>query len=154
MRRFGLPIAVLLIAVCPAMAQEYEIKDLAATFDRGVVVIEASAYACYRFDIFIAETDAQKRRGLMFVRHLPEQTGMLFVYREAEQHAMWMKNTFIPLDMLFIREDGTVSSVVRNTEPLSLRSISSTEAVNYVLELNAGETERLSIEAGSLLVLH
>ncbi|HEX9852471.1 MAG TPA: DUF192 domain-containing protein, partial [Woeseiaceae bacterium] len=68
--------------------------------------------------------------------------------------SMWMKNTYIPLDMVFIRGDGRVSSVARNTEPLSLRSVSSTEPVNYVLELNAGVTQRLSIDAGSLLVLN
>ena len=65
---------------------------------------------------------------------------------------MWMKNTYLPLDMLFIREDGTVSSIVANTEPLSLRSISSEEPVTYVLELNAGIAERLGIVPGDRIL--
>jgi uncharacterized membrane protein (UPF0127 family) len=136
------------------VAQEYSVADLAAAFGRDVVVIEANLHACYRFDVFVAESDAQKLRGLMFVRELPQQNGMLFIYRNTAAHSMWMKNTYIPLDILFIRSDGTVSSVARNTEPLSLRSIRAIEPVNYVLELNAGVTERLSIDAGSLLVLN
>jgi hypothetical protein len=79
---------------------------------------------------------------------------MLFIYRDAAMHSMWMKNTYIPLDMLFIRGDGAVSSVVRSTEPLSLRSIAANEAVSFVLELNAGVTERLHIDSGSRLILN
>jgi uncharacterized membrane protein (UPF0127 family) len=143
-----------LLASCNAvLAQDYSITDLAAAFDRTVMVIDANAHACHRFDTFIARSDAQKQRGLMFVRDLPQQTGMLFVYRDSSVHSMWMKNTYIPLDILFVRSDGRVSSIARDTEPLSLRSISAVEPVNYVLELNAGETARLFIDAGSLLVL-
>ena len=65
---------------------------------------------------------------------------------------MWMKNTFIPLDILFARSDGTVSSIAKDTTPQSLKSISSTEPVTYVLELNAGVTDALLIEPGSLLI--
>ena len=136
-----------------AIAQDYSVADLAAAFGRSVVVIEANLHACYSFDVFVAESEAQKLRGLMYVRELPQDHGMLFVYSETAMHSMWMKNTYIPLDILFIREDGTVSSVARHTEPLSLRSISSTEPVTYVLELNAGVTERLSIDAGSVMVV-
>ncbi len=146
-------LAVLFVANGAVVAQEYSVADLAAAYGRGVIVIAANLHACYSFDVFIAESDTQKLRGLMFVRELPQQTGMLFIYRGTAVHSMWMKNTYIPLDILFIRGNGSVSSVARNTEPLSLRSISSTEAVNYVLELNAGVTERLSIDAGSVMVL-
>ncbi|MDH4049819.1 MAG: DUF192 domain-containing protein [Gammaproteobacteria bacterium] len=152
MKRIGIFLALLLQAGHGLLAQEYQVADLAEAFSQGVIVIEANRHACHRFDVFIAETNAQKQRGLMFVRKLPPQTGMLFIYRDANIHSMWMKNTYIPLDMLFIRGDGRVSSVARNTEPLSLRSVGSTEPVNFVLELNAGETERLFIDAGSLLV--
>lgn len=147
-------VAVLVGASRVTVAQEYTVADLAEAFGRGLVVIEANLHACYSFDVFIAESDTQKLRGLMFVRELPQQNGMLFIYRDTAVHSMWMKNTYIPLDILFIRSDGTVSSVARNTEPLSLRSISATEPVGYVLELNAGVTERLSIDAGSLLILN
>ena len=120
-------------------------------FDRDVLVI-AARNACFRFDIYLALSREQQRRGLMFVRELPMTTGMLFVYPGEAHHSMWMKNTFIPLDILFARSDGTVSSIAKDTTPQSLKSISSTEPVTYVLELNAGVTDALLIEPGSLLI--
>lgn len=120
-------------------------------FDRDVLVI-AARKACFRIDIYLALSREQQRRGLMFVRELPMTTGMLFVYPGEAHHSMWMKNTFIPLDILFARSDGTVSSIAKDTTPQSLKSISSTEPVTYVLELNAGVTDALLIEPGSLLI--
>ena len=78
---------------------------------------------------------------------------MLFIHGRDDLHSMWMKNTWIPLDMLFVRADGSVASIERDTEPQSLRSIGATEPVRYVLELNAGVTDALSIGEGSYLVL-
>ena len=123
--------------------------DLSDSFARDTLVIEAGAGACYRFDVWIAASAAQHRRGLMHVRELPRFSGMLFIYPDAARRSMWMKNTYIPLDMLFIRGDGTVSSIAADTEPLSLASIASTEPVRYVLELNAGVARELGIEPGS-----
>ena len=77
---------------------------------------------------------------------------MLFVYSNAEYNSMWMKNTYIPLDIAFARSDGSISNIAANTEPLSLKSIGSTDAVKYVLELNAGTAERLSIDENSRLL--
>ena len=128
-------------------------ESLDEAFSKDVLIIEASAHACHRFDVYLATNNAQHARGLMHVRHLPPTTGMLFIYERTDYLSMWMKNTFIPLDMIFARADGSISSVVRNTEPMSLRSIASTEPVNFVLELNAGITERLFIDANSRLVL-
>lgn len=127
-------------------AQSYAPADLDDAFDKDTLVIHASEHACYRFDIWIARTPAQQTRGLMFVRELPKHTGMLFVYTEPGRRSMWMKNTYIPLDIVFIRADGRISSVIENTEPLSLRSLSSVEPVTYVLELGGGVTESLNIE--------
>jgi uncharacterized membrane protein (UPF0127 family) len=131
--------------------QASQSDDLDTAFEKATLVISADKHACYAFDTYLALNSDQQRRGLMHVRHLPEFTGMLFVYRDASIHSMWMKNTFIPLDMLFIRADGTVSSVETNTVPQSLKSISSIEAVNFVLELNAGVTERLHINTDSVV---
>lgn len=88
----------------------------------------------------------------MHVRDLPEFTGMIFVYREAGMRSMWMKNTYIPLDILFIRGDGSVANIVENTVPQTLDSIASIEPVNFVLELNAGVTEKLGIGTESHIV--
>ena len=133
-------------------AQSYGPPDLDAAFGKATMVISASSLACYRFDLWLARERPQQTRGLMFVRDLPADTGMLFIYDSPGRRSMWMKNTYLPLDMLFIREDGTVSSIVTNTEPLSLRSISSQEPVTYVLELNAGVTERLGIVPGDRIL--
>ena len=134
--------------VAPAAADS-ELDDV---FAKDVLIIVASRHACYRFDIYLALTPQQQARGLMHVRHLPETTGMLFVYASSHRISMWMKNTYIPLDMVFARADGSVSSVATNTEPLSLRSVAAIEPVNFVLELNAGTADRLSIDADSHLV--
>ena len=127
-------------------------EALDEAFDRDVLIIEASEYACYRFDIWLALNRKQQLRGLMNVRDMPEMSGMLFVYSNATHQSMWMKNTYISLDIAFARSDGSVSNIVADTEPLSLKSISSTDAVNYVLELNAGTAQRLSIDENSRLL--
>ena len=133
-----------------AAAAAQDLPPLEEAFGQGVLVI-AAEQSCYRFDIYIAETRAQQRRGLMFVRSMPATTGMLFIYSNPAYLSMWMKNTFISLDMLFVRADGTVASVARDTEPQSLRSVAAEEPVLYVVELNAGTAERLGIEPGSRL---
>ena len=117
MSRLCLLIALLALSSAELRAQEYGVADLAAAFGQAVIVIEANEHACHKFDVFIAESTEQQRRGLMFVRDLPQQAGMLFIYADAGIHSMWMKNTFIPLDIAFIRRDGRISSIARQTEP-------------------------------------
>jgi uncharacterized membrane protein (UPF0127 family) len=141
------------MTLCLIVASFGAAQELNDAFTRDAIVITASSGECYHFDVYLALTGEQQRRGLMFVRDLPAFTGMLFVYDDAGLRSMWMKNTFIPLDILFIREDGAVSSIARQTEPQSLRSIASIEAVTYVLELNAGVTESLGIDEQSRILL-
>lgn len=133
----------LLIAMAAAPAQEV---DLDAAFEKDVLIVHASKLACYRLDIYIAENDEQRQRGLMFVKELPDTTGMLFIYEFDHRISMWMKNTFIPLDIVFVKADGFVSSVAYSTEPQSLKSIASLEPVRYVLELKAGMADKMSID--------
>ena len=121
-------------------------------FTRDTLVLSADEHACWFFDVYVASNRAQQMRGLMHVRDLPEFTGMIFIYREARIRSMWMKNTYLPLDMLFIRGDGTVASVIANTTPHSLESRSSEEPVNFVLELNAGVAEKLKLGSNSRIV--
>lgn len=134
-------------------SQSSDLPSLEETFGKAVLIIETADQGCFRFDIYLAVTRAQQQRGLMFVRDLPEWTGMLFLYERAGIRSMWMKNTYISLDILFAHADGVVSSIEANTEPLSLKSISAVEPVNYVLELNAGTAKRLSIKPGSRLIV-
>jgi uncharacterized membrane protein (UPF0127 family) len=140
------------LASAPPIQAE-DLPSLDETFDKDVLIIETADQGCFRFDVYLAITQAQQRRGLMFVRDLPEWTGMLFLYERAGVRSIWMKNTYIPLDILFARGDGTVSSIRSNAKPLSLKSMSAIEPINYVLELNAGTAERLSIKVGSRFIV-
>lgn len=127
--------------------------NLADRFEQDVLIIETASSGCFKFDIYLALSNEQQQRGLMFVRKLPEFTGMLFPYPTAGIRSMWMKNTLIPLDIVFARSDGHVSSVIENTEPQSLKSLSAIEPVNFVLELNAGVAAKLGIDQGSRLII-
>ncbi len=129
--------------------QSFDDSDLDAAFDKDLLVISASEHACYVFDVYVAMSREQHSRGLMYVRYMPDFTGMLFVYRQSRVLSMWMKNTYIPLDILFIRADGSIANIETHTEPLSLKSISAIEPLNFALELNAGVTERLGIDTES-----
>jgi uncharacterized membrane protein (UPF0127 family) len=93
----------------------------------------------------IADTDELRTRGLMFRHFLPEDKAMLFDYATPRPVAMWMKNTNISLDMLFIREDGTIAAIAENTVPQSLDTISVQEPVKGVLEVAAGTVKRLGL---------
>ena len=93
----------------------------------------------------IADTDELRTRGLMFRHFLPEDKAMLFDYETPRPVAMWMKNTNISLDMLFIRQDGTIAAIAQDTVPKSLDTISVQEPVKGVLELAAGTVKRLGL---------
>lgn len=100
------------------------------------------------FQVEVARNDADRAQGLMYRRSMAQDRGMLFDFGRVEPISMWMQNTYIPLDMLFIRKDGTVARIAANTEPLSTRTIPSGEPVLAVLELNAGTAARLGIKPG------
>ena len=142
-------VLLLSLSVSPGAGADAALDE---AFERDVLIIQASEHACYRFDIWLAIDRPQQMRGLMHVRDMSETSAMLFVYDGDDRRSMWMKNTYISLDIAFARSDGSISNVVANTEPLSLQSISSTEAVSFVLELNAGTAQRLSIDENSRLV--
>jgi uncharacterized protein len=100
------------------------------------------------FRVEVARNDADRAQGLMFRRSMPADQGMLFDFGRVEPVAMWMQNTYLPLDMLFIRADGTIARIAANTEPLSTRTIPSGEPVLAVLELNAGTAAKLGVKPG------
>jgi uncharacterized membrane protein (UPF0127 family) len=104
------------------------------------------------FEIEVMRTPDERARGLMFRRYLPDDRGMLFDFAAEEPVAMWMKDTFIPLDMLFIRKNGTIARIAENTEPHSTRTISSGEPVLGVLEINGGLAARLGIKPGDTVI--
>ena len=103
-------------------------------------------------NIYLAITDEQQERGLMFVRDLPADEGMLFPLSEPRRMAMWMKNTYIPLDMLFIDSAGRVVCLRERTKPLSEDLISCDKPVKAVLEIAAGQAEKRGISVGATVV--
>lgn len=116
-------------------------------------LVLATAAGEHVIDVEMAETPEEKAVGLMFRRSVPQGTGMLFPYGVAQEVTMWMRNTFVPLDMIFIRADGVVHRIEARTEPLSERVIASQGPVTAVLELAGGEAERLGVKPGDR-VLH
>ncbi|MGV3632710.1 MAG: DUF192 domain-containing protein [Pseudorhodoplanes sp.] len=100
------------------------------------------------FTVEMAKTDEERQKGLMFRKELPEGRGMLFDFKPDQNVSMWMRNTYIPLDMLFINGDGTIRRIAENTEPLSEKTISSGGPVRGVLEVIGGTAKKLGIKAG------
>jgi uncharacterized membrane protein (UPF0127 family) len=100
------------------------------------------------FKVEVVDTPKARARGLMFRKSMPADHGMLFEFKAEGPVSMWMKNTYIPLDMVFIGRDGRVVGVAADAEPLSERIITSPEPAYSVLELNAGAARRISLAPG------
>ncbi|MDP2325508.1 MAG: DUF192 domain-containing protein [Gammaproteobacteria bacterium] len=130
-----------------------EPAHLVAGFPRGLALLETEGPRCLLIDTYFASTAEQRMRGLMYVESLGEFEGMYFGNTSPVELAMWMKNTVIPLDMLFIRTDGTVGHIARETRPLSTDRITSRGEVAGVLELNAGFARRWRVTSGTRLWL-
>lgn len=106
----------------------------------------------HAFDVEIADTPEKSKIGLMFRNHLDNDKGMLFLLPEKQPMYMWMKNTYIPLDMLFFEQDGKIVKIIPDTTPLSLQILPSDIPVAGVLEVNAGTAKRLDITVGDYIV--
>ena len=106
----------------------------------------------HRFTVEVARTPDQQGRGLMFRERLGDDEGMIFPFPEPRMASFWMRNTLIPLDMLFIRDDGTIARIAAETVPLSEEPVESGEPVIAVLELRGGRAAELGIEEGDRVV--
>lgn len=102
----------------------------------------------HTFAVELAVTDEERQKGLMFRRELPEGRGMLFDFKQDLNVTMWMKNTYIPLDMIFIRADGRIQRIAENTEPESTKIIAAGAPVRAVLEVIGGTAKKLGIRPG------
>jgi uncharacterized protein len=131
-------VAAALLALAANLAQASELQTIEIASKSGV----------HAFQVEMAITPEEKEHGLMFRRELPEGQGMLFDFQTDQNVAFWMKNTYIPLDMLFIRGDGRVLRIAENTEPLSERNIPSGGPVRAVLEVIGGTAKKLGIAPG------
>ncbi|WP_421594467.1 DUF192 domain-containing protein [Shinella sp. M27] len=136
--------AVLALFLCLSFGALAEEK-----FDTQPLTIVTKGGKSHAFTVELALTPRQREQGLMNRQEMADDKGMLFAFGETRQVFMWMKNTYIPLDMLFIARDGKVRAIKENAEPLSEAIIDSQGPIDYVLELNGGTVKRLGIRAGN-----
>ena len=125
-----------LLAAGPARADDLKTLEIASKTGVHVFAVE------------IADTDATREKGLMDRKSLPEGQGMLFDFKDEQEVGFWMHNTYIPLDMIFIRGDGTIARIAENTVPLSERIVPSGARVLAVLEVIGGTARKLGIAPG------
>jgi len=121
-----------------------------AAADQSALTIETAA-GKRPFTVELATTSDQMALGLMFRQSMPADAGMLFIYPSEQHVEFWMKNTLIPLDMLFIGADGHIKHIAQRTIPLDETPIPSVDEVKSVLEVNGGTVERLGIKTGDMV---
>ena len=136
-------IASLFLTSCASMSEA-----LLVPLPTETISIDTTAGA-HAFNVEIAADRSSQTRGLMYRRAMAPDAGMLFDLHQSEQIAFWMKNTYLPLDVVFIRADGTISSIESNATPFSTDSIPSQEPVRAVLEINGGRAHELGLHAGA-----
>jgi len=129
--------------------QEKEQAPVTQSYHELIIADEAGSIA--NFKIEIALTPQDQAKGLMHRTQLDEDAGMLFYFGEETEHSFWMKNTLIPLDMLFIKADGTIHHIHENAVPQDLTSIPSRGPVAAVLEINGGMAAKLGIKEGNIV---
>jgi uncharacterized protein len=139
--------ALFVLVAGAARAQSGPIEDLAA-FPLDKLEISDGKKVKHVFQVWLADTPRRQSQGLMFVRDLPDLRGMLFVHEKPRAISMWMKNTYIPLDMVFINERGRIQQIIEQATPHSLDLIRSDKPALAVLEIAGGEARRLGIHAG------
>jgi uncharacterized membrane protein (UPF0127 family) len=142
-RFFSVAITVLVLCISPGVIR----ADDAQPPKLEALTVE-TAQGRTSFNVEIADTPQLRQQGLMFRRHLPADQGMLFDFGKPRPVQMWMKNTYIPLDMIFIRADGTVIGIGADTVPLSEDTVGVNEPVKGVLEVAAGTAARIGLKPG------
>ena len=125
------------------------LEQSAAGLEQLSLTITATDGRSHRFTVEVARTPEQQTQGLMDRQGLAPDRGMIFPFEVEREASFWMKNTLIPLDIIFIRSDGTIANIEANTVPLSLEPVPSVGPVVAVLELAGGRSAELGITAGS-----
>lgn len=123
---------------------------LAACSDETRLVVQSES-GNHAFTVEVVDTPETRAQGLMYRQELADDAGMLFDFREERPVSFWMRNTFIPLDMLFIEADGTILNIHANARPHDTTSIPSDGPVQFVLEIPGGRSEELGIAAGDMV---
>ena len=127
------------------------VMAFSASFETESLLIRTKAGKEFAFKVELAVAANQRQQGLMNRDEMAADRGMLFDFGETRRVYMWMKNTYLPLDMLFLGPDGRVSLIKADTMPLSEEIIDSHDPVRFVLELNAGTSQKLGIAAGDMI---
>jgi uncharacterized protein len=148
-RDFGPALALVLAFAAPAVAQETGPQPVLAKQPLTIVGDDGKSHA---FQVEMAITPTQQETGLMFRRSVPDDGGMLFPFPAPQEGQFWMKNTLVPLDMVFINADGTIRAIAENTVPQSLAVVDSGGPVLAVLELQAGLTAKENIVVGDKVI--
>ena len=141
--------AWLAVAITAALAA-FDQTPARAESDLETVTITSGGEA-HVFQVEIAKDEAQRAQGLMNRRFMPANRGMLFEFEQNAPVSFWMKNTYIPLDMIFIARDGKITHIEANTEPFSEAIISSQGPAFAVLEVNAGAASKLGLKVGDVV---
>ena len=135
---FLMPLVLVAGVAAPAFAADLPVENITVTSKTGKHV----------FKVEVAADDASCELGLMYRKEMAPDAGMLFDFQTAQFVSFWMENTVLPLDMLFVRADGTIARIKANATPYSRQSIPSGEKVQLVIELNGGRAAQLGIAAG------
>jgi uncharacterized protein len=145
----ALALLVLFARLEPLRAQSAGVPLELATYPRTELTITPPQPAkAHSFRVWVADTPQRAEQGLMFVSDLPESQGMVFPLQPPRLESMWMKNTYIELDMLFIDANGRVTKIIERAHPLSLEPLSSSAPVAAVLELKGGAAAKLGLKIG------
>ncbi len=144
-----LPIAILSSVVCLVVLLIASGAIASECSDRSIEL--RGAWGKARFAVEVADTERERAVGLMHRKTLPSSAGMLFVYARSGRVSFWMRNTFIPLDIIFANEDGVVQKVHSNATPLDETPIPGGDRIRYVLEINGGLAKAIGISVGSVM---
>ena len=126
-----------------------DLEDL----EKGTVSIKLNSNESIEFGVLIAESNKDRRQGLMHIEFMEENQGMLFVFNPPRRVSMWMRNTPMSLDILFIDRNGKVINMEENTTPYSTKALSSGGTIRWVLEINSGLAKTKGIKTGDLVLL-
>ncbi len=153
LRGMGAAVAAAALALCAACASDGAANASSAAAALTQVTVHTAAGKQHVFRVEMARTVAEQERGLMFRTDIPADGGMLFAPYPPQggaprEASFWMKNTPSPLDIIFIRPDGTIAAIAENTVPFSEEPVKSGEPVNAVLEINGGKAAELGIAPG------